>query len=222
MTRVDGRAADGFSHPYVAAVAYGSAFYGFRRDPPVDRRGAPASRARASLAGIVVWLGTPLLFYMYVSPPYSHACSAFAVALFVTIWLHVRERWSVGGAIALGLSGALMAMVREQDVFLALGPAVDFVATHFVSRRLCQHYQSSRGPTPARGSLAPSRSAAAAGAADTASESINDSPARPVLPGQFWSPLLAASPSLLACSPSFSPTRRSTAASGRRRSSRGR
>ena len=80
------------------------------------------------LAGVVVWLGTPLLFYMYVSPPYSHACSAFAVALFVTIWLKVRERWSVGGAIALGLSGALMAMVREQDVFLALGPAVDFVA----------------------------------------------------------------------------------------------
>ncbi len=66
---------------------------------------------------------------MYVSPPYSHACSAFAVALFVTIWLHVRERWTVGGAIALGLSGALMAMVREQDAFLALGPAVDFVWT---------------------------------------------------------------------------------------------
>ena len=68
---------------------------------------------------------------MYVSPPYSHACSAFAVALFVTIWLKVRERWSVGGAVALGLSGALMAMVREQDVFLALGPAVDFALTVF-------------------------------------------------------------------------------------------
>ena len=78
------------------------------------------------LAGVVVWLGTPLLFYMYVSPPYSHACSAFAVALFVTVWLRVRTSWTVAGAVALGLSGALMAMVREQDAFLALGPALDF------------------------------------------------------------------------------------------------
>lgn len=81
------------------------------------------------IAAILVWVGTPLLFYMYVAPPYAHACSAFAVALFVFIWLHVRRAWSVGGAVALGLSGALMAMVREQDVFLALGPAVDFAVT---------------------------------------------------------------------------------------------
>ena len=44
----------------------------------------------ASLRGaLLVWIGTPLLFYMYVAPPMSHACSAFAVALFVTVWLHV-------------------------------------------------------------------------------------------------------------------------------------
>jgi len=156
LTRVAGGSADGFSRPYVAAVAYGSAFYGF---VAILLSIAAARRIAGPglLAGIVIWLGTPLLFYMYVSPPYSHACSAFAVALFVTIWLRVRERWSVGGAIALGLSGALMAMVREQDVFLALGPAVDF------------------GWTLVRGdsvsisqSLALSRSAAAAGAADTA------------------------------------------------------
>jgi hypothetical protein len=106
---------------------------------------------------------------MYVSPPYSHACSAFAVALFVTIWLNVRERWSVGGAIALGLSGALMAMVREQDVFLALGPAVDLAATSFLGRGdSVSFHQSSRGPTPARTRGGTSRGAQAAGAADTA------------------------------------------------------
>ncbi len=128
LTRISGGTADGFSRPYVAAVAYGSAFYGFAAIllsiSAARRIAGPGLRA-----GIVIWLGTPLLFYMYVSPPYSHAASAFAVALFVTIWLRVRERWSVGGAIALGLSGALMAMVREQDVFLALGPAVDFLWT---------------------------------------------------------------------------------------------
>ncbi len=173
MTRVAGGPADGFSRPYVSAVAYGSAFYGFAA---ILLSIAAARRiAGPGLpAGIVIWLGTPLLFYMYVSPPYSHACSAFAVALFVTIWLHVREGWSVSGAIALGFSGALMAMVREQDAFLALGPAVDFVATYFLSRSDSGSiYQSSRGPTPARSSLALSRSAAAAGAADT-TIGIND------------------------------------------------
>ncbi len=179
LTRIAGGAADGFSRPYVAAVAYGSAFYGF---VAILLSIAAARRIAGPglSAGIVIWLGTPLLFYMYVSPPYSHACSAFAVALFVTVWLRVRERWTVGGAVALGLSGALMAMVREQDVFLALGPAVDFAWALFFARGDSVRRgdsvsidQSSRGPTPARGSLALSRSAAAAGAADTA-PGIND------------------------------------------------
>jgi hypothetical protein len=164
VTRIAGGSADGFSRPYVAAVAYGSACYGF---VAILLSIAAARRIAGPglLAGLVVWLGTPLLFYMYVSPPYSHACSAFAVALFVTIWLLVRERWTVAGAIALGLSGALMAMVREQDVFLALGPAVDFAATFFLaSRDSVGISQSSRGPTPARARSATSRLARAAGA----------------------------------------------------------
>jgi hypothetical protein len=66
---------------------------------------------------------------MYVAPPFSHAPSAFAVALFVTVWLHVRREWRISGAIVLGLSGALMAMVREQDLFFIAGPAVDFILT---------------------------------------------------------------------------------------------
>ena len=166
VTRVQGGPPDGFSRPYVAAVAYGSAFYGFVAIL-LSIGAARRLAGRGLLAGILVWLGTPLVFYMYVSPPYSHACSAFAVALFVTIWLHARERWTVGGAIALGLSGALMAMVREQDAFLALGPAVDYVWT-LVRGDSVSIFQSSRGPTPARTRSATSRLARAADAADTA------------------------------------------------------
>jgi hypothetical protein len=123
-------AVDGFSKPYVAAVAYGSAVLGFAAillSIAAARR--LTGRAGAIAAGIAVWIGTPLLFYMYVAPPFSHACSAFAVALFVTVWLHVRREWRVPGAIALGLCGALMAMVREQDIFFVAGPAADFVLT---------------------------------------------------------------------------------------------
>ena len=140
VARAGGYEADGFSYPYVAAVAYGSAFYGFaavllsiaaaRRLAGLTAPKPEGAGGPGMLAGVLVLIGTPLLFYMYVSPPYSHACSAFAVAVFVTVWLHVRQSWTIRGAILLGLSGALMAMVREQDAFLALGPALDFAFQH--------------------------------------------------------------------------------------------
>jgi len=119
--------ANGFTAPYVRAVAYGSTFYGFLAILLSIRAARLIGGTRgAFVAGLAVWLGTPLLFYMYLAPPFSHACSAFAVALFVNVWLHIRQRWTARGAFALGLCAALIAMVREQDVFLALGPAVDF------------------------------------------------------------------------------------------------
>ncbi len=55
----------------------------------------------------------------------AHATAAFAVALFVLVWLHVRERWTLPGGLALGAAGALMVMVREQDVTFFAAPAVD-------------------------------------------------------------------------------------------------
>jgi hypothetical protein len=185
VLRVAGRnvQVDGFSRPYIAAVAYGSAVYGFlavllsigaarrllspvRSDVsseegspdlkvgPATDAGSPdltaSAKATASpptlhrrrrvgrttlAAGVLVWIGTPLLFYMYVAPPMSHACSAFAVALFVTVWLHVRRTWTTAQVIALGLAAALMAMVREQDVFFAIGPALDFAVAQATGAR---------------------------------------------------------------------------------------
>ncbi len=118
-------AADGFSRPYVSAVAYASAFCGFLAIL-LSIRAARIVTGAGLRGGLAVWLGTPLLFYMYVAPPMSHATSAFAVALFVTAWLHARDTWSPSRVALLGLSAALMAMVREQDIFFAAGPAVDF------------------------------------------------------------------------------------------------
>jgi hypothetical protein len=139
MLRASGRPVpiDGLSQPYVAAVAYASAFYGFLAvllSIAVARRALSttspdALHAASRVAAVVVWAGTPLVFYMYVAPPMSHACSAFAVALFVAIWLHVRGSWTPGQTALLGAAAALMAMVREQDVFFAIGPAIDFLLT---------------------------------------------------------------------------------------------
>jgi hypothetical protein len=143
-------AADGYSQPYVSAVAYGSAVYGWlslmlsmviARRLFGDRVSAwnggivgISGLPLALIAAIAVWIGTPLFFYMYIAPPMSHACSAFATALFVLVWLRVRERWSLRGMIALGALAALLAMVREQDVFVAIGPAIDWLVT--VARRM--------------------------------------------------------------------------------------
>ncbi len=118
--------ADGFSRPYLAAVAYGSAFYGFLAvllSAFVARRIV----GRGDLAAAIVWFGTPLSFYMYLAPGMSHACSAFMVSSFVAVWLVVRERWSTRGLMALGAVAALMTMVREQDAFCVAGAAVDFI-----------------------------------------------------------------------------------------------
>ena len=70
-----------------------------------------------------------ILVYMYVSPGMSHGCSAFTVAAFIAAWLSVRRRWSGWGFVGLGSLAALLAMVREQDLFIVVGPAVDFLVT---------------------------------------------------------------------------------------------
>jgi len=121
--------ADGYSTPYIASVVYASALYGFLA---IVLSAYAASlvmgnSGAATAAAFSVWLGTPILFYMYLAPGFSHACSAFAVGAFVVMWLHARRDWSLRGVVALGAAAALMGMVREQDVFIAAGPAVDFV-----------------------------------------------------------------------------------------------
>jgi hypothetical protein len=149
--RVTGAPADGFSQPYISAVAIGSACYGFLA---LLLSSAIAGRVvgRGTAAAVAVWIGTPLLFYMYVTPMFSHACSAFATSLFLWTWIRVRDRWSASGALALGAAGALMAIVREQDVFFIAGPLLDFSRSLLVRRS---------SPAAGRGSPA---IAAAAGA----------------------------------------------------------
>ena len=118
-------AVDGYSRPYLTAIAFGSAFFGFLA-VCLSISAARRVLGRGFLAGLAVWFGTPLLFYMYLAPGMAHASSAFAVALFLSVWLKVREDWSAGGLMSLGATAALMTMVREQDVFFVLGPAVDY------------------------------------------------------------------------------------------------
>ena len=129
VARATGAPVDGFSKPYVAAIAYGSAVYGFLA-LVLAVKCAERLGLNGFGGGLAVWLGTPILFYMYLAPPFSHACSAFGVALFTYVWLRIRDEWPIRGLVALGAAGALMAMVREQDLFFVFGPALDWILTN--------------------------------------------------------------------------------------------
>ena len=120
-----GAVPDGYSKPYVGAVAFASAVYGFAA-VVLSILSARRLGLDAFVPALAIWIGTPLLFYMYIAPPFSHACSAFGVALFIYVWLRVREEWSPRGLAALGATAALMAMIREQDAFFVVGPALDW------------------------------------------------------------------------------------------------
>ena len=116
---------DGYSWPYLAAVCYGSAAYGFLAV-------LLSARLARRLTGVgygpaaVIWMGTPLLFYMYLAAGMAHAVSAFAVAAMLTIWIAVRERWTAAGALGLGAIAGVIVMVREQDAILLTGPLLDY------------------------------------------------------------------------------------------------
>ena len=135
--------ADGYSAPYISAVCIGSAVYGLlalllawcaaRR--VLEAAGLPAG-PHTALASAAAGLGTPLLFYMYVAPGFAHAASAFTVAAFVFAWVVVRERWSLSGMVVLGALAGLMAMVREQDAFIVIGPAIDLAWAVLRDRRV--------------------------------------------------------------------------------------
>ena len=126
---------DGFARPYLVAVTWASALYGALA---LALSAAIASRlgGRGAAAATAVGLGTPLVFYMYVAPGMAHACSAFSVALFVWVWLDVRAAWTIAGTMRLAAAGALMSMVREQEAFLVLVPALDYAWSMVGSRSL--------------------------------------------------------------------------------------
>ena len=139
-------AVDGFSTPYIAAITLGSAVYGFLA---IVLSIIAARRIVGSgmTPALLVAIGTPLLFYMYIAPGMAHACSAFTVAAFLVTWLHVRERWSTHGLSLLGALAALVVMVREQDVLFVIGPAADFMWT------FCQRIRDRASPGPSIGQL---------------------------------------------------------------------
>jgi len=101
--------ADGFSLPYLLAMALGTLLYGFLAlllSYRVACRFVP--ERWALFATIAIWWASSLPVYMYFNPSWSHAHSAFTVALFFWYWLRTREERSRREWLLLALIAGLM------------------------------------------------------------------------------------------------------------------
>ena len=124
--------ADGFSSPYLLAMALGTAFYGFLGllfSYSLARK--YVEERWAFLATLGIWGASSLPVYMYFNPAWSHAHSAFAVALFTWYWERTRGSRTLLQWILLGLIAGLMVDVYFMNgVFLVL-PLVESLLAYW-------------------------------------------------------------------------------------------
>jgi hypothetical protein len=112
-------AADGFSAPYRYGMAIGTAFYGFLALLFSFRLACRYFRPLWSfMATIAIWWASSLPVYMYFNPSWSHAHSAFMVALFLLYWDSTRESRTLPQWLLLGLIVGLMLNVYYPNVLL--------------------------------------------------------------------------------------------------------
>jgi hypothetical protein len=128
--------ADGFSAPYRFAMAWGTALYGFLGlllSYCLARK--YADERWAFLATIAIWWSSSLPVYMYFNPSWSHAHSAFTVALFLWYWHDTREQRSTRQWCALAIIAGLMLNVYYANVTILAVLVVEAVRQYFAALR---------------------------------------------------------------------------------------
>lgn len=128
--------ADGYSRPYVVTMALATALYGFLAlwlSFLLTRK--YVSERWAFLATLGIWFASSLPVYMYFNPSWSHAHSAFSVALFIWYWDRTRatrtgKQWVILGALA-----GLMLDVYYINAVLLLLPLLESVTGYWRSFR---------------------------------------------------------------------------------------
>jgi hypothetical protein len=112
-------AADGFSAPYRYAMAFGTAIYGFLGLLLAFRLANKYVGALwCFIATLAIWGASSLPVYMYFNPSWSHAHSAFAVALFLWYWDRTRGERTTKQWILLALIAALMLNVYYANLMV--------------------------------------------------------------------------------------------------------
>jgi hypothetical protein len=119
-------AANGFSFPYLVAMALGTAIYGFLGlllSFSLARK--YVGEQWAFLATLGIWWGSSLPVYMYFNPAWSHAHSAFAVALFLWYWDRTRPARTTSQWLILGLISGLMIDIYFPNAVFLLLPLIE-------------------------------------------------------------------------------------------------
>jgi hypothetical protein len=131
-----GVAADGFSAPYRYAMAVGTCVYGFLALLLSYRLARKyTGPVWAFLACLAVWWASSLPVYMYFNPSWSHAHSAFVVALFLWYWDATRANRSLRQWLVLGLITGLMLDVYYANLMVVSVLVVEAVRQYILILR---------------------------------------------------------------------------------------
>jgi len=123
--------ADGFSSPYRYAMALGTGLYGFLGLFFSFRLACKyVGPLWSFVATVSIWWASSLPVYMYFNPSWSHAHSAFTVALFLWYWDATREHRSLKQWLLLGAIAGLMLDVYYVNLMVAIVLAVEAVGQY--------------------------------------------------------------------------------------------
>ena len=142
-------AADGFSAPYRFAMAFGTAVYGFLGLLLANRLASKyVDKCSAFLATISIWWSSSLPAYMYFNPSWSHAHSAFTVALFLWYWHQTRVQRSKRQWCVLAVAAGLMLNVYYANVTVLVVLLVEAVGQYLARlRNRARAAESSMNPS---------------------------------------------------------------------------
>jgi hypothetical protein len=123
--------ANGFSWPYRYAMAFATGLYGFLglfiSFRLARKYVAPLWSFTATIA---IWWASSLPVYMYFNPSWSHAHSAFVVALFLWYWDATREHRSLAQWLVLGVTVGLMLDVYYANLMIVSVLVVEAAAQY--------------------------------------------------------------------------------------------
>ncbi len=140
-------AADGFSTPYRMSMALATVIYGFLGLLLAFRLARQYVHERwALLATIAIWWASSLPVYMYFNPSWSHAHSAFAVALFLWYWHETRSSRALSQWLLLALIAGLMLNVYYPNTMVLAVLVVEAVPQYLSAFRSGSRGGASEAP----------------------------------------------------------------------------
>jgi hypothetical protein len=131
---------DGFSKPYLVTAALATALYGFLGLCLAFRFACLYVAERWTFfATLGIWFASSLPVYMYFDPFYSHAHSAFAVALFLWYWHRTRPERTLAQWVILGLLSGLMLDIYYLNIAILTLPLLESLRRYWQAWRSPAH-----------------------------------------------------------------------------------